>query len=95
MNALTDNPSRADWNLRFLNKDFVPEEKSKNIGSMLARFREEDLAEWYDELCATIHDQGPWRDGCFVNKIVSLQFYGVQVVLNPNGTYFLNDTSGG
>lgn len=36
-----------------------------------------------------------WHKGAYVPVKTSFQFGGFELVLNPDGTYFLNDTSGG
>lgn len=49
-----------------------------------SRFFEEMSDKVYEAACST-----------GVNKEVTLQFCGVEVVLNPSGTFCLNDTTGG
>lgn len=36
-----------------------------------------------------------WHKGAYVPVKTSFQFGGFSLVLNPDGTYFLNDTTGG
>lgn len=36
-----------------------------------------------------------WRDTSHVRTMTILRFSGFEIVLLPNGTYFLDDTSGG
>lgn len=35
-----------------------------------------------------------WHKGAYVSTKTSFQGHGFELVLNPDGTYFLNDTSG-
>lgn len=53
----------------------------------------EELAKWLDEECS-LTDETEVR--VYRNKdSVSLQFYGWEIVLRGDGTYYANDTTGG
>lgn len=40
-------------------------------------------------------ENGMWKDGSYVHKPTALSYCGMAVHLNPDGTYYLEDTTGG
>ena len=48
----------------------------------------DNLQDWFDEKELTCTKRGN-------NAEIQLQFCGFELILNPNGTYILNDTTGG
>lgn len=52
-------------------------------------------ARFYEELNEKIDSAGAWKDGAHFSSQVTLQFCGMEIVLNEDGTYYLSDTTGG